>query len=320
MTTEVESPTLQKSTRLSIFVQNSRQRYRQFLIYWRDFRRQPLGMIGILIIVMFGLMVPAQPLLINTIWDRKRYDPYIGFDVELMPHPTGPSADHILGTDGLGRDIFSQLLYGSQNSFRVGITAALLAVTISTIIGAVAGFFGGVWDAIIMGVTDVFVLVPPLIVLLIFGLIVRMNWWMIGLIFGILTGLGQQAIVVKSQTLSIKNRPFIEAARIAGGGNLYILRKHILPSLLPISLVHMVMTVVGAVLTESLLSYFSRTQDYMSWGSMIWIGQRIFRWFTIDGQWNTILPPAFSIILFCSAFYFVGRSLDDVLNPKLRKP
>lgn len=319
MTINVES-TPMRVARINKFIKDNRRRFKRVREFWDDFRRQPLGMIGLVIIILFGLMVPAHPILVNTIWDRRRYDPYIGFDIDLMPHPTLPSEGHILGTDGLGRDIFSQLLYGSQNSFRVGITAALLAVILSTLVGAIAGYYGGFWDAILMGVADVFVLIPPLIILLIFGLIVRMNWLLVGLTFGILTGLGRQAIVVKSQTLTIKTRPFIEAARIAGGSNFYILRKHVFPSLIPIALVHAVMTVVGAVLTESLLAYFSRTQDYMSWGSMIWIGQRIFRWFSLDGHWHTILPPAISIILFCSAFYFVGRALDDVFNPKLRQP
>ena len=79
------------------------------------------------------------------------------------------------------------------------------------------------------------------------------------------------------------------------------------------------MTVVGAVLTESLLSFFSRTHDYMTWGAMIWLGQRTFRWFSISGQWNALVPPAIAIMLFCSAFYLVGRALDDLINPRLRK-
>jgi peptide/nickel transport system permease protein len=87
---------------------------------------------------------------------------------------------------------------------------------------------------------------------------------------------------------------------------------------MPLALVHAVMTVVGAVLTESLLSFFSRTHDYMTWGSMIWLGQRTFRWFSLGGQWNALLAPAIAIMLFCTAFYLVGRALDDIVNPRLR--
>ncbi|HEY62906.1 MAG TPA: ABC transporter permease [Anaerolineae bacterium] len=286
---------------------------------WRLFRQQPLGMIGVLLIIIFGLMVPAQPILMKTIWDRRRYDPYVGFDIEMMPHPSSPSSIHLLGTDGMGRDIFSQLLYGSRNSFRVGIGAAIIAITISTLLGGIAGYFGGAMDIFLMGISDVFTLLPAVIILLLFGLIIKMNWFLVALTYGIFTGLGRQAIVTKAQAVSLKTKSYIESARIAGGNHLHIFSKHILPGLIPIALVHAVMTVVGAVLTESLLAYFSRTQDYMSWGSMIWMGQRTFRWFNFKGTWSTIVPPALSIMLFCSAFYLVGRALDDVLNPRLRK-
>lgn len=285
---------------------------------WRLFRRHRLGLLGLILIGIFGLMVPAQPLLLNTVWDRRRYDPYVGFDIAVEANPAPPSLDHLLGTDGMGRDIFSQLLYGSRNSFRVGIGAAIVAVFLSTLIGGLAGYMGGYFESILMGISDVFILMPALMVLLILGLVFRLDWYHIALIYGILVGVGKHATVVKSFTMSIKTKPFIEAARIAGGGHFHILRKHIFPSLAPLGLVHAVMTVVGAVLTESLLAYFSRTQEYMSWGAMIWIGQRTFRWYNLQGTWSTIVPPALSIMLFCSAFYFVGRALDDILNPRLR--
>jgi peptide/nickel transport system permease protein len=169
-----------------------------------------------------------------------------------------------------------------------------------------------------MGVADVFVLLPAPLIMLIAGLLIRMNWPQIAIVYGVLTGLGGQAIVVKSQTLTVKVRPFIDAARISGGSNLHIIIKHILPGLMPLAIVHGVFTVVGAVLTESLLSFFSRSQIHLSWGSMIWIGQQTFRLFTLDGQWHAIAPPAIAIMLFCSAFYLVGRALDEIVNPRLR--
>ena len=307
-----------KNNRLFLYQQRLQAKLTRLFKQWHLFKQQPLGMAGLLIVILFGLMVPAHPILMKTIWDRRRYDPYVGFDIELMPHPAPPSIIHILGTDGMGRDIFSQLLYGSRNSFRVGITSALIAVTISTLLGGIAGFYGGGMNILLMGISDVFILVPALIILLILGLTVKMNWFLIALTYGIITGLGKQAVVVKSQALALKHKPFIEAARTAGGNNYQIFIKHILPSLVPLSLVHAIMTVVGAVLTESLLAYFSRTQDYMSWGTMIWIGQRTFRWYNFAGTWSTIIPPALSIMLFCSAFYLIGRSLDTILNPNLK--
>jgi ABC-type dipeptide/oligopeptide/nickel transport system permease subunit len=132
------------------------------------------------------------------------------------------------------------------------------------------------------------------------------------------TGAGAQAIIVKSQTLSLRAKPYIEAAHAAGGGRLHVFRRHVLPGLLPLTAVNLFLTVVGAVLTESLLSYFNRTRVDLSWGTMIWLGQETFRRHTLQGQWHAILPPAMAIMLFCSAFYLVGRALDEVLNPRLR--
>ncbi|HEY43312.1 MAG TPA: ABC transporter permease [Anaerolineae bacterium] len=291
---------------------------RWFYTHWDLFIQQPLGRLGLIMIFIFGLMALSHPILMKTLWHPTIFDPFVGFDTAIMPHPTTPSWRHLLGTDNFGRDVLSQLLISTQTSFSVGIIAAIIAVTISTLLGGMAGYFGGVIDAIIMGISDVFVLLPAPILLLIFGLLFRLEWPMVAIAYGIVTGLGGQTIVVKSHTLKIKVKPFIEAARAAGGGGGHIIRKHILPGLLSLTIVHAVFTVVGAVLTESLLSYFGRTRYYLSWGTMIWIGQQTFRWFTLEGQWHVILPPALAIMLFCSAFYLVGRALDEVFNPQLR--
>ncbi len=301
-----------------LYWQGWRARWGQIHDGWRKFRRNPLGVIGLTFIILFALMVFAHPILMETVWRPSLYDPYLGFDNSILLHPSPPSWVHFFGTDGMGRDVFSQLLFGARMSFTVGLTAAIIAVTLSTIFGGMAGYFGGVIDLLLMGISDVFVLLPALVIMLIIGLLLRLDWFLIALIFGVLTGLGSQAIVVKSQTLSIASKPYIEAARTAGGGHLHVLWKHIFPSLMPLALVHAVMTVVGAVLTESLLSFFSRTHDYMTWGSMIMLGQRTFRWFGLGRQWNALIPPAISIMLFCSAFYLVGRALDDIVNPRLR--
>jgi peptide/nickel transport system permease protein len=224
-----------------------------------------------------------------------------------------------LGTDNFGRDVLSQLIAGAQTSFGVGIAAALVAVTSSTLLGSTAGYFGGVVDLILMGISDVFVLMPAPVVMLILGLLLRLEWPVVAVGYGLLAGLGGQAIVVKSQTLLVKVRPFIDAAQTAGGSDFHVIRKHILPSLVPLAIVHGVFTVVGAVLTESLLSFFGRTSYHLSWGMMIWLGQETFRWFTTKGQWNAIVPPAMAIMTYCGAFYLVGRALDEVFNPRLRR-
>lgn len=286
---------------------------------WSIFRSHRYGMIGLAIIVLFGLMALSHPVLMSTIWDRARFDPIVGFDSANFPHPTGSSLTHLLGTDNYGRDVLSQLLYGARVSFGVGILAGMVAATISTLIGGLSGFLRGWIDHILMGVADVMVLLPAPVVLLIFGLLVRMEWIVMAVLYGLLTGMGALAIIVKSHTLTLSEKPYVEAAESLGGNKRHIFRNHLLPGILPLTVVNFFFTVVGAVLTESLLSFFNRTDVDLSWGTMVWIGQETFRAFTIDGQWHAILAPAMAIMLFCSAFYLVGRALDDVLNPRLRR-
>jgi peptide/nickel transport system permease protein len=296
-----------------------RARWRRFAFQWRLFSQQPFGLLGVVLIVVFGVMAVIHPLLMETVWNRAVYDPIVGFDLAQETNPSPPSRQHLLGTDNFGRDVLSQVIAGAQTSFGVGIVAAVVAVTTSTLLGSTAGYLGGVADLVLMGISDVFVLMPAPVVMLILGLLLRLEWPVVAVGYGLLAGLGGQAIVVKSQTLSVKVRPFIDAAQIAGGSDFHVIRKHILPSLVPLAIVHGVFTVVGAVLTESLLSFFGRTSYHLSWGMMIWLGQETFRWFTTRGQWNAIVPPALAIMLYCGAFYLVGRALDEVFNPRLRR-
>lgn len=275
-------------------------------------------MVGLALILVFGLIAASHPIMMATVWDRRRYDPIVGFDMQFMPHPSQPSPQHLLGTDNFGRDVLSQLLYGARVSFGVGLLAGLVAAGLSTLQGGLAGYYGGLVDNLLMGVSDVMVLLPAPVVLLVAGLAVRMDWPIMALLYGVLTGLGAQAIIVKAQALTLRARPYVESARAAGGDKSYVFRRHIMPGLLPLTAVNLFFNVVGAVLTESLLSYFNRTNVDMSWGSMIWLGQETFRRFTLRGQWHAIVAPALALMLFCGAFFMVGRALDDVLNPRLR--
>lgn len=285
---------------------------------WSLFRTHRYGMVGVALILLFGVLASSHPIMMATVWDRRRYDPIVGFDMRYVPHPSQPSPEHVLGTDNLGRDVLSQLLYGARVSFGVGLLAGLVAASLSTLQGGLAGYYGGLTDSLLMGVADVMVLLPAPVVLLILGLVVRMEWPVMAVLYGLLTGLGAQSIIIKAHVLTLRAKPYVESARAAGGGKGYVFRRHILPGILPLSAVSLFFNVVGAVLTESLLSYFNRTQVDLSWGSMIWLGQETFRRFTLSGQWHAIMAPALALMLFCSAFFLVGRALDDVLNPRLR--
>lgn len=284
---------------------------------WHLFVRNPIGLLGLIIIAIFALMGLAHSILLSTVWDRTTYHPMVGFDYENTPHPNQPSWKHPLGTDSMGRDVLSQLLYSSRTSFGVGLTAGVVATTLAAIIGVLSVYYGGKVNTVLMVVIDTFVLMPPQVVLLVVGLLIDMDWLSMGLIYGVFAGLGTLALVAKSHALSIKIKPYIQAARVAGGGDWHIIRVHFLPNMFPIIIVNMMFTVTGSVLIEALLSFFGRSRIRMSWGTMIWFTQSIFRLSPFGEQWHVIFPPAFAIMIFCGAFYMIGRALDNVVNPRL---
>ncbi len=286
---------------------------------WWRFIREPLAVIGLSLIALFALVSVSHPILMKTVWDKTTYDPLVGFDAQGGPHPARPSARHWLGTDNQGRDVLSQLLYAATPSFGVGLLAGLVAAATATAVGVLSAYFGGAVDVALMGLTDLFIVLPPTLILLVIGLIVPLTWPQLALIYGLFAGLGGPAVVLRAHALSIKLKPYVEAARVAGGNNWHILRTHVFPAMIPLMLLILMFTVTGAVLAEALLSFFGRTQVRMSWGTMIWYGQNTFRSATAGGQWHAILPPAIAIMLFCGAFYMVGRAFDELLNPRLQK-
>jgi peptide/nickel transport system permease protein len=297
------------------------RRWARRLRNWRGelarFLKKPVGAVGIALIIFFALLGLVHPLLMSSVWDRPTYDPLLGFDAEVV-HPTMPSSKHLLGTDYMGRDVFSRLTLAARTSFGVGLVAAIAGTAIATIVGVVAAYYEGIVDTVLMTLSDTFLLLPPAVVLLTVGLIINMNWYQIGLVYGIFAGLGSLALLVKSHAQSIKSKQYIEAGRVAGDSGWRIIRVHILPNLTSVMAMNMMFIVTGSVLIEALLSYITDTADRFSWGTMIWQTQQNFRGAAEGLQWHVLIPPALAIMLFCGAFYMVGRTLDDVINPRLR--
>lgn len=285
-------------------------RGRWFPVLWAH----PFGQAGLLIIALFGLMALIHPLLMATVWLPRIYHPTVGFD-DSISHPSPPSPRHLLGTDPMGRDVLSQLLYGARTSFGVGLMAGIVAAFLATVVGLSSGYWGGWADAILMGISDVFVLMPPPVILLIIGLLLDLRWPSLAVIYGVLAGMGVPTIVVRAHVRSVKVRPFVDAARVAGGGGGHIIRYHLLPFVLPLSFLFLAFTATGAVLTEAVLSFFGRTQMRLSWGTMIWLTQITFRWSPRGEPWHALLPPVLAIMLFCSAFYMLGRAVEEVSEP-----
>ena len=291
---------------------------RGFKKNWALFAESPIGLIGLGVIVFFGLIALAQPILVNTVWEPKVYDAINGFDIEIPYHPSPPSARHLLGTDVLGRDVLSQLMYSSRFEFALGLISAIVTVLIATTIGAVSAYFGGLVDTLLMRLVDLVIMVPYLAILIVLSALMAVGMIELALVIGILSGLGGTAIVIKSQALSVKVKPFIDVARIAGGGHAHIIFTHLVPNLLPISLLYMMFVVTGAIFSEAVLSFFGLTEIQMSWGLMINTTQ-VFGYLMRFDTWWLLFPASLSITFLCAAFYMVGRALDEVVNPRLRE-
>ncbi len=284
---------------------------------WAIFAENPIGLIGLGLIVMFGLMAIAHPILMNTVWDKMRYDPIVGFDYNYA-HPSPPSAEHLLGTDPIGRDILSQLLYSTASEFALGMIAALVTVLIGTSLGAMAAYFGGAPDVILMRLADLVIMTPLIPLLIVLSSLFELNLIILGIVLGILSGFGGVTVIIKSQALSIMVKPYIEAARVAGGGHRHIILTHVIPNLLPLSFLYMMFTVTEAIFSEAVLSFFGLLNIRMSWGIMIHVTQTEGYIQNFDTWW-LLFPASISITLLCAAFYMLGRALDEVVNPRLRR-
>lgn len=286
---------------------------------WPIFVESRIGVLGLAIIVLFALMAIAHPILMNTVWDDRTYDAVTGFAFEETEQPAPPSWKHPLGTDPLGRDVLSQLLRSTRSEFLLGITAALVTVVIATTVGAVSAYYGGVVDTFFMRLADLIIALPGISLLIVLNAFFDLSLLELGFLFGILGGFGGTAIVLKSQALSIKVKPYIEAARVAGGSQFHIIFVHIVPNVIPLSLLFMMFTVTGAIFAEAVLSFFGLLDIRMSWGIMISTANS--GGYLLGGTryWWLIVPAGASITLLSGAFYLVGRGLDEVVNPRLRR-
>ncbi|HJQ95581.1 MAG TPA: ABC transporter permease subunit [Acidimicrobiia bacterium] len=235
------------------------------------------------------------------------------------PPTFGSTYPHYLGTDPLGRDVLSQLLYSTRSAFFLGMIAALVTVFIATVVGSVAAFFGGWVDSVLMRLADLILLVPLLPVLIVVSALFNISLPQLGLLIGILGGFGGTAIILKSQALQVTVKPFIDAARIAGGGNAHLIFRHVIPNVLPLSFLYMMFTVTDAIALEATLSFLGLLSIPMSWGIMISIARTQGYLLGNLDYWWLIVPAGLAVSLLAAAFFLVGRAMDEVVNPRLRQ-
>ena len=285
---------------------------------WEIFKESRIGILGIILIIAFGIFGAMWPVMINTVWDPMVYDPVVGFDPMIM-HPSPPSASHLLGTDPIGRDILAQLMYSTGREFLLGVLSALITVVIGTAVGTAAAYYGGFIDTFFMRIADIILLFPFIPLLVVVGAMVKLSFLPFAIIMGVLGGFGGITIILKAQALSVSVRPYIDAARVAGGSDFHIIVSHIIPNVLPLSFLYMMFSVTSAILSEATLSFFGVLNIDMSWGMMIHTADVAGYLFDFARYWWLWAPAGLAITLFCAAFYMVGRGLDEVVNPRLRK-
>lgn len=276
--------------------------------FWRTFRHNRLGMAGAVMLVMVILMALLAPFLAP-------YDPYQPVRVTIDDIYAPPSPEHPFGTDDAGKDVLSNFIYGARVSLIVGFFASFISIFIGGVIGISAGFYGGKLENGLMRFTDIMLVIPdfPLIVLLV--ALTKPNLLNIILVIGLL-GWTSSARLVRSQTLSVKQRKFVLRARAIGAGNFHIIRRHIFPLVLPLIVVNTVLVISLAVLNESALSFLGLSDPTkISWGQML--NFAFTRGAMSAGAWWALVAPGLGIVWLVLSCTLLGQGLEQVLNPRL---
>lgn len=226
-----------------------------------------------------------------------------------------PSASHLMGTDILGRDVFSRILHGGRVSLWVGLVAVGIATTIGILVGLVSGYFGGVVDEILMRLVDIMLCFPSFFLILAVIAFLEPSILNIMVVIGLTSWMGV-ARLVRAETISLRRRDFVLAARMAGAGRIYILIRHILPNALAPVLVSATLGVAGAILTESALSFLGlgvQPPD-PSWGNMLMDGKEVLG----VAPWLSVFP-GLAILVTVLGYNLLGESLRDLLDPRLKQ-
>jgi peptide/nickel transport system permease protein len=272
--------------------------------FWRYFKRRQMAVGGLAIIVIMFLIAGFASFLAP-------YDPG-KTDVSLKLKP--PSFEHYLGTDQLGRDIFSRMLYGSRISLSVGFVAVGISIFIGIFVGAIAGFYGGWVDSVLMRFVDTMLCFPSFFLILTVVALLGPNIFNIMIVIGITSWMGTSRFV-RAEFLSLRERDFTQAAKALGVKDARIIFRHILPNALAPVFVTATLSVASAILVEAGLSFlgFGVQPPKPSWGNILTEG----RTYIFDAWWLTLFP-GFAILITVLSFNLVGDGLRDALDPRLR--
>ena len=275
------------------------------------FKRDKFAMTGAIIYIFFILVAIFGPLFAP-------YDPFmmVKENGKLMFNQA-PSVKYLLGTTNMGRDIFSQLIYGARPALIVGFTAAFFVMVIGTLVGLFAGYYRGRLGNILMRLTDVAFGIPFIPIVIVLVAFLGPSIWNIVLSMALLLW-RDTARVIRSQVLTVRKRSFVEAARVSGASDLRIILVHITPNILPLSFLYGSLAMGWAILTEAAVSFLGfGDPKAISWGYMLhdaYVSQALSR-----GSFGWIIPPGICIMLMVMAGFYIGRGSEEILFPRLRK-
>lgn len=279
----------------------------QWSLALRSFRKNRLAVSGLSLMILLYLVTLITPLLAP-------YDPIAQENI-IETRYLSPSADHLMGTDRFGRDVFTRVLYGARISLTIGFIAVGIGLLVGILIGATAGYFGRWIDRVLMRFTDTMLAFPRLVLLILVIALFEPSIWLVITVLG-LTGWMGIARIVRGEVLSLKEREFVQAARALGMSDLRIITRHILPGTLAPIIVFATLGIGNTILLEAGLSFLGLgvQPPTPSWGNMISQGRD-----ALINAWWIATFPGLAIVFTVMAFNFLGDGLRDALDPKLRR-
>jgi peptide/nickel transport system permease protein len=266
-------------------------------------------MLGLLLLTCFILVALLAPVLADP----------DGLEVTKATGPilAPPSAGYPLGTDENGRSVLTLLIWGSRISLLVGFLATLISMVIGTLVGLMSGCLEGWPAAVLFRLTEWFLVLPFLPLAIVLASVLGRSLLNIAIVIGVTSWPGT-ALLIRSQTLSIKERPYLERARVLGAGRGQLMRRHVLPNVMPMVFANTTLTVAIAILAETTLSFLGLGDPTrVSWGSMLESACAVGAMTT--GAWWYIVPPGVCVVLVVLSFTLVGQALEEILNPRLRR-
>jgi peptide/nickel transport system permease protein len=276
---------------------------------WQEFRSHRTGVAGLCVLVVFALVAICAPL----IADSSGLSRTQATGAVLAP----PDSSFWLGTDEYGRSVLTLLIYGSRVSLLVGLFATVISMVLGTVIGIASGFFGGRIGGLLFRLTEWFLVIPFLPLALVLATLLGGSLYTVGFVIGVTSWPGT-ALLIRSQTLSIKERPYMERARVLGAGNWHLMGRHILPNVMPMVFANTTLTVAGAILAETTLSFLGfGDPSRVSWGTML--DSAFSNGALTLGAWWFLFPPGICVVLVVLSFTLVGQALEEIFNPRLRE-